>query len=197
MKKLSEITSIRAGYPFRGKIKEVPGGRARVIQMRDADPEEGVRWSGLVATDLPGKRQPDWLRPGDLLFVARGYRHFAVHLAEVPGPTVLAPHFFHLTVRENAEVLPGFLAWQMNQEPAQQYLRKSAEGTQVLNIRRQVLEDLPIVVPSRQKQETISRLNAAWQREQRVLKALADNRKRLLNTLARQVLGVDRTGVKT
>ena len=189
MKKLKEIADIRAGYPFRGKITEVEGGEARVIQMRDADPEDGIRWSGLIATDLPGKRQPDWLKPGDLLFVARGYRHFALHLDKVPGPTVLSPHFFLLTVRENAEVLSGFLAWQMNQEPAQHYFRKSAEGTQVLNIRRQVLEDLPIVVPSRQKQEIISRLNTAWRREQRVLKALADNRKRLLSALARQVLG--------
>ncbi len=189
MKKLKEVADIRAGYPFRGKIKEIEDGEARVIQMRDADPEDGVRWSGLIATDLPGKKQPDWLKPGDLLFVARGYRHFALYLDEVPGPTVLSPHFFRLTVRENAEVLPGFLAWQMNQEPAQHYFRKSAEGTQVLNIRRQVLEDLPIVVPSRQKQETISRLNTTWRREQRVLKALADNRKRLLSALARQVLG--------
>ena len=191
MKKLKEVADIRAGYPFRGKIKEIEDGEARVIQMRDADPEDGVRWSGLIATDLPGKKQPDWLKPGDLLFVARGYRHFALHLDEVPSPTVLSPHFFRLTVHEDAEVLPGFLAWQMNQEPAQHYFRKSAEGTQVLNIRRQVLEDLPIVVPSRQKQETISRLNTTWRREQRVLKALADNRKRLLSALARQVLDAD------
>ena len=189
MKKLKEVADIRAGYPFRGKIKEIEDGEARVIQMRDADPEDGVRWSGLIATDLPGKKQPDWLKPGDLLFVARGYRHFALHLDEIPSPTVLSPHFFRLTVHEDAEVLPGFLAWQMNQEPAQHYFRKSAEGTQVLNIRRQVLEDLPIVVPSRQKQGIISRLNTTWRREQLVLKALADNRKRLLSALARQVLG--------
>ena len=191
MKKLKEVADIRAGYPFRGKIKEIEDGEARVIQMRDADPEDGVRWSGLIATDLPGKKQPDWLKPGDLLFVARGYRHFALHLDEVPGPTVLSPHFFRLTLREDAGVLPGFLAWQMNQEPAQHYFRKSAEGTQVLNIRRQVLEDLPIVVPSRQKQGIISRLNTTWRREQLVLKALADNRKRLLSALARQVLDAD------
>ena len=61
----------------------------------------------------------------------------------------------------------------------------------MLNIRRQVLEDLPIVVPSRQKQEIISRLNTTWRREQLVLKALADNRKRLLSALARQVLDAD------
>lgn len=191
MKKLKEVADIRAGYPFRGKIKEIEDGEARVIQMRDADPEDGVRWSGLIATDLPGKKQPDWLKPGDLLFVARGYRHFALHLDEIPSPTVLSPHFFRLTVHEDAEVLPGFLAWQMNQEPAQHYFRKSAEGTQVLNIRRQVLEDLPIVVPSRQKQGIISRLNTTWRREQLVLKALADNRKRLLSALARQVLDAD------
>ena len=188
MKKLRDIATIRAGYSFRGKIKEVQDGQVRVIQMKDVGPEGGVQWSDLITTQLPGKRQTDWLKPGDLLFVARGYRHFALHLDEIPCPTVLSPHFFHLTVNQNAEVLASFLAWQINQEPAQQYLRKSAEGTQVLNIRRKVLEDMPIVVPSLQKQETISQLNTAWLREQQVLKALADNRKHMMSGLARQVL---------
>ena len=188
MKTLRDIATIRAGYSFRGKISEHFAGEARVIQMKDVDPDAGVRWSTLVATDLPGKRQPDWLKPGDLLFVARGSHNFALYLEELPSPTVLSPHFFHLTVKENTGVLPCFLAWQINQEPAQQYLRKSAEGTQILNIRRKVLEDMPIVLPSLHKQETISQLDRMWQREKQVLQALSDNLTRMMDGLAQQVL---------
>ena len=188
MKTLRDIATIRAGYSFRGKISEHFAGEARVIQMKDVDPDAGVRWSTLVATDLPGKRQPDWLKPGDLLFVARGSHNFALYLEELPSPTVLSPHFFHLTVKENTGVLPRFLAWQINQEPAQQYLRKSAEGTQILNIRRKVLEDMPIVLPSLHKQETISQLDRMWQREKQVLQALSDNLTHIMDGLAQQVL---------
>lgn len=156
--------------------------------MKDVDPDEGVRWPGLTSTDLPGKKQPDWFKPGDLLFVARGSHSFALHLEEIPSPTVLSPHFFHLTVNENAGILPSFLAWQINQKPAQQYLRKSAEGTQILNIRRKVLEDMPIVVPSLHKQETISQLHGIWQREKQVLQALSDNLTHIMDGLAQQVL---------
>lgn len=187
-KTLGDITNIRAGYPFRGKISENLAGEARVIQMKDVDLDEGVLWTELITTDLPGKRQPDWLKPGDLLFVARGSHNFVLHLEEVPSSTVLSPHFFHLTVNQNAGILPSFLAWQINQEAAQQYLRKSAEGTQILNIRRKVLEDMPIVVPSLHKQETISQLNRTWQREKQVLQALSDNLTHMMDGLAQQVL---------
>ena len=188
MKTLGDIANIRAGYPFRGKISENLDGEARVIQMKDVDPDAEIRWPELTITDLPGKKQPDWLKPGDLLFVARGSHSFALHLGAVPFPTVLSPHFFHLTDNKSAGVLPSFLAWQINQEPAQQYLRKSAEGAQILNIRRKVLEDMPIVVPSLHKQETIRQLHRTWQREKQVLQALSDNLTHMMDGLAQQVL---------
>jgi hypothetical protein len=188
MKLLKQIATIRAGHPFRGKIEEDLDGNARVIQMKDVDAERGVNWDGLLVTDLPGKKQPDWLKSGDLLFAARGNRNFAVQLDEIPFNTVLSPHFFHLTVKREANVLPGFLAWQINQEPIQQYLQKSSHGSMVQAIGRQELENMQLAIPPLEKQHAIVALNKTWQHQLRVMAALTDNMQRTMTGITRQLL---------
>lgn len=163
-------------------------GSARVIQMKDVDAEYGINWGGLVVTELPGKKQPDWLKDGDVLFVARGNRNFALLLEDVPFNTVLSPHFYHLTVKRDTGVLPGFLAWQINQAPIQQYLQKSSHGSMVQAIGRQELEHMPLSIPPLEKQHAIVALNQAWQQQLRVMAALTDNMQRTMTGIARQLL---------
>lgn len=188
MKRLKEITTIRAGHPFRGKVEAVSAGNVRVIQMKDVDVGQGIDWTGLVVTDLPGKKQPDWLKHGDLLFVARGNSNFALLLDEVPFDTVLSPHFFHLTIKRGANILPGFLAWQINQEPIQHYLQKSSHGSMVQAIGRQVLDNMPVAIPPLEKQQAILSLNHAWQQQLRVMAALTDNMQRTMTGIAKHML---------
>lgn len=188
MKFLKQIAQIRVGHPFRGRIEEVPNGPARVIQMKDVDAERGVNWAGLAATELGGRKQPDWLKNGDLLFAARGNRYFAILMEDVPFDTVLSPHFFHLTVKREAKVLPGFLVWQINQEPIQQYLQKSSHGSMVQAIGRQVLEDMPLAIPPIEKQQIVMALNNTWQQQRQVMEALTENMQRTMAGIARQML---------
>jgi restriction endonuclease S subunit len=188
MKLLKHIATIRAGHAFRGKIEEIPTGNTRVIQMKDVDAERGIDWNGLVVTDLPGRKQPDWLKNGELLFAARGNRNCALLLEDVPFDTVLSPHFFHLTVKCEAKVLPGFLTWQINQEPIQQYLQKSSHGSMVQAIGRQVLEEMPLAIPPLEKQHAVMALNDVWHQERRVLAALTDNMQRTMTGIVRQML---------
>ncbi|WP_029151838.1 restriction endonuclease subunit S [Methylovulum miyakonense] len=188
MKLLKQIATIRAGYAFRGKIEEDQNGNVHVIQMKDVDVGKGIDWTGLVVTDLPGKKQPDWLKNGDLLFVARGNRNFALLFDEVPFDTVLSPHFFHLTVKRGVNILPGFLAWQINQEPIQHYLQKSSHGSMVQAIGRQVLDNMPVAIPSLEKQQAILSVNHAWQQQLRVMAALTDNMQRTMTGIAKQIL---------
>lgn len=188
MKFLKQIAQIRAGHAFRGRIEDIPGAAVRVIQMKDVDTERGINWTGLVATGLAGRKQPDWLKTGDLLFAARGNRYFAILLEDVPFDTVLSPHFFHLTVKREAKVLPGFLAWQINQEPIQHYLQKSSHGSMIQAIGRQVLDNMPIAIPPLQQQEAVIALNNTWRQELRVMAALTENMQRTMTGIARQIL---------
>ena len=125
---VAEAVSLQAGYPFRGAIEEAPGGDALVVQMKDVDPEAGINWRGAIRTSLGGRKHPNWLCAGDVLFVAKGARFYAVCVDEPPGRAVCAPAFFHLRLKEPASVDPAFLAWQINQPPFQRQLQQARKA---------------------------------------------------------------------
>jgi len=185
--KLSDFVELRAGHPFRGSVPASVVGNAYALQMRDLSPEAGVAWRGLVRTELDTRKSPDWLQRGDVVFVARGMRNYALCMDEVPLPTVCSQYFFLLRVRSAPllpTLLPEFLAWQINRAPAQRYLASNAEGSDQLSIRRGVLEDLPLVVPSIERQQRIVALGAAARRERQLHEQLILNGEKQLDALA-------------
>ena len=184
---LGDVAEARPGYPFRGAIESVPVGEVAVVQIKNADPEQGVDWEALVNTTPTGRKSPDWLRGGDVLFIARGNRNVAVHLDQVPVPAVCAPQFYLLRVKGNL-VLPAYLAWYLNEGPAQRYFEQSAEGSVVTSIRRQVLESLPLPIPNLERQQLIVDMVAAARREKQLTEQLIRNREQQLMLLARDLI---------
>jgi len=120
---LFEVAAISAGYPLRGAADELDGGDVAIIQMRNVDAENGVNWTQVQRIALPSKRSPTFLEAGDIIFTTRGTRNFALALDDIEGPAVCSPHFFVIRVLDANLIEPAFLAWQINQRPAQQYFR--------------------------------------------------------------------------
>ena len=181
--KLGDLVHIRAGHPFRGAVEAFPEGAVAVVQMKDILPGGGVDWSSAVRTELLGRKEPDWLSGGDLLFVSRGSRYFAVCVDSPPAPAVCGPHLFHLTVKTR-ELLPEFLAWVVGQGPVQRQLQQAASGSLQLSVTRQALEALEIPLPPLATQRVVTDLAAAAARERAVLTALIQNRELQLEALA-------------
>ena len=186
---LGAIAEVWQGYPFRGAIPEAPTGSVRVIQMKDLT-RTGLRsCDALIATEVEGRKEPDWLRDQDLLFVARGTSNYAVLVADPPPRTVCSPHLYVLRVKQPERLLPGFLAWQLNQQPSQRYLRQSAEGSHQLSIRRSVLEQVEIRVPPLEQQRAVIELERTANAERGALQALIHNREAELSAIAEHLLG--------
>lgn len=185
---LSDLADLQAGYPFRGSVPVVADGNAFAVQMRDVNADEGVMWDGLARTQVQSRRSGQWLQPGDILFVARGARTYAVCIADVPVPAVCSQVFFHLRVKNSAQVLPAFLAWQINRSPAQRYLASNAEGTDQLSIRRAVLENLPIGLPDLRRQQLIVQVADNAREQKRRLEALIHNHQKELDAIAAALL---------
>lgn len=183
---LKNLAQIDACHPFRGRIPEASDGDARVVQMKDVDPEIGISWKNTIQTRLEGRKQPNWLKDEDVLFVARGSRNIAIYLTQVPEQMVCSPHFYHIHVKPDVDLLPEFLAWQLNQEPAQTYFARSAEGTLQRNIRRPILEFTEISLPSLEKQKTIIALNKVMKKEKETLIRLVENSQMMMNAIARK-----------
>ena len=181
---LGALAVVKSGYPFRASIEEAADADALAVQMKDVDPEHGVSWSGVTRTSLAGRKQPDWLKAGDVLFVSKGARFYAVCIDEPPTQAVCSPHFFHLQVAPQTPLLPAFLAWQINQPPFQRQLQQAAEGSSQLSIRRPVLESLLLSVPSLADQQRIVALTDLARRERHALHQLIHNREQQLQALA-------------
>lgn len=183
-RQLGALAEFRVGFPFRGAIEPLAGGSVLVVQMKDVSATGAMDWGAVVRTELTGRKEPDWLVSGDVLFVARGNHYYAAALGAVPNRFVCGPHLYHLRLKRGSAVLPEFLVWQINQPPIQRLLRQAAEGSNQLSIRRAELEALPISIPSLAVQERIVRLAEAAARERTLLDKLILNRERQLNALA-------------
>lgn len=186
-KKLCDIAEIRPGHPFRGSISPADEDGTPVIQVRDIDSYGHINANKLVKTELTGKKQPDFIKQGDILFVAKGAKHFATCIQNKLSNTVSSPHFFIIRVlpEYKDEVLPEFISWQINQIPAQRYFQATAEGSLYVSIRRQVLEDTQLKLPSLEKQKLLVRLHSTAMNEQKALEDLIENRKKQLEAIAR------------
>ena len=184
---LHEVARISAGFPFRGAVDALEPGSVSVIQMRNVE-GDAVDWCSLTQVSLPSKRSPDLLTSGDVIFTTRGRRNFALALSEIPGPAVCSPHFFILRSNKPELLLPEFLAWQINQRPAQEHLQQAATGSHILNITKAAIGSLRIVIPAMNVQRDVVALADAAQRELHLLNALMDNRQRLLEAAAAKIL---------
>jgi len=185
---LSEIATVKSGYPFRGKIAENKQAKTYAVQIKDINELNEIEWANVMSTQLIGRKQPDWLKKGDILFAARGLRNVAVCIGDVTLNAVCAQHFFHIKLKQNARVLPAFLVWQLNQFPAQKYLSQSAEGSAQLSIRRGVVEAIPITIPSLKQQQTLVNIYNHAQQEKKLLTALINNRSQQMQSIAQKLL---------
>lgn len=195
VKKLSDLVELHRGYPFRGKIEENEHGDVHVVQLRDAHPSGYIVPDEMIKTTLLGRKKPDWLQAGDVLFAAKGANFFAVLVEDLPEDTVCAPQFYLLKIKDEFKnkVLPAFIGWQLNQAPAQHHFEKTAEGSMYLSIRKEVLESTPITLLSIEEQYEIASLYQASLKEERVLQQMIDNRQQQLKALAFKFLDQETT----
>lgn len=159
-----------------------------VVQMKDISSEYGVDWSACVRSEATSKKAPDCLKTGDILVAARGNSNYAalVDTRDASLPAVAAPHFYVVRLQSNA-LTPDFLAWQLNQAPCQRYFELHAEGTLTKSIRRQVLEETPIGLPSLAKQQAIMGIARTLREEHRLMQQLINNGEQLMNCIARDL----------
>jgi restriction endonuclease S subunit len=185
--KLGEVALISAGHPIRGSLEALPLGSVRIVQMRDIDSEHTVDWSSVAQVVLPTKKEPDWLCEGDILLSTRGYNNLAALIQGVPKQAVCAPSFFLIRV-QRSEIIPAFLCWQLNQRPAQTFFHRGATGSHILNLRKSVVENLPVALPPLAEQQSIVNFFTQAQQEQKLLKRLLKNREDQLEAIARDLM---------
>ena len=187
LRPLGDLAAIAAGYPLRGGIEALPHGDVAMIQMGDVSSVKGIVWNKVRRVGLPRVRDSLFLQIGDVIFTTRGLRNFALALDNIPCEAVCSPHLFVMRVKYPDVIMPAFLAWQINQKPIQDYFQREATGSYILNIRREVMETVPIAVPPLHQQQAIIALAKLAVAECAALQSLITNRANELDAIARDL----------
>jgi len=181
--RIDQFAEVKTGYPLREGAVMSATGDARLVQMRNVSPDQGIDWPALISIDTKGRKEPDWLQQNDILFVGRGSRFFAV-LANNPEPnTLAAPHFHVIRLNSGAAVLPEFLVWSLNSKEAQKFYAANQEGSALPYISRRTLSSFNIPVPDMETQKTIVTTVDCWKRQRRLMEELISSKETLVEAI--------------
>lgn len=185
--KLKNFVQINSGHVTREAIEPREDGTHRLIQGKDVD---GYRYTysvGDLVRFTPNLRKSDiLLEPGDILFMARGVRNYAVLLEEIPDNLLAAASFFIIRVVGDGAI-PAYVCWYLNQDRVRHYFAQSCgQGVLMPLVRRGVLEDLPVPLPDLETQASIAELDRLTRRERDLLERLAGKREQLVSALCLQ-----------
>lgn len=185
---IGDNANIRAGCAYRGAESKLPAGDVPFVGYRNVDIETGIDWAKVSRVSLNLKRDPQWLEDGDILFASRGMNTYAYPVIAPPPKATCSPQFFVVTPKNLNALSAEFLAWQINQAPAQSYLSRFADASTIRNIRRDVLAKMPIGIPPMERQHLIADYAKAARRAQQIHRALIDNTTQELSALASELM---------
>jgi len=172
MQQLSQVCTIQSGYTVRGRLDPAEHGNVLTLQLRDIAPNGSVASGNLTRMQLNPVPDKYLLRRGDVLFRSRGERTTAA-VIDVSFEDQALAVLPLMILRPNTKLLSGpYLAWVINQEPAQRHFEEEAQGTSLRMVSRATLEKLQIAVPDLETQQRILQIDALAERERELAQQL-------------------------
>lgn len=187
---LAQIADIRQGLTLRGPdaARSVPEGTHALIRIGDISPDAVLDTDADFARIKPD-RVPDelLLRPGDVLFPARGTRVTPVVFGGTPAPAVVGPQFFILRPKPG-KLLPEFLAWWLMLPASRAWFDAHRRGTYVQLIARPTLAEMDVPLPPLETQRHAAAVLDLQRRERQLATRLLDLQRAELETRLTQQL---------
>lgn len=181
-KKITEIADIQLGYQFRKKVEPTDDGTHWVIQIRNFDNHILSR-DNLSRVHIDKSVEQYLIRKGDVLFLSRGHNNWAAPIVENLSVTVAVSHFFVIRPKQD-NISSEYLAWYINQTPAQEYLYNNARrGTHMPLIPLAAFKGLVIEIPDIMTQEKIVELSKLMEKEKKLLTELQVKKSLLINAV--------------
>lgn len=193
----SVVESIDTGFQFRGRVEPDAKGNVAVLQVKDLKDGDRARARAradeLVNVRIEKDIGPYRVRPGDVLFLSRGHRLFAVAMVEVFGD-IIVPNYFYI-LRPKPTVVPSYLAWFINSAKAQAQLKLVHKGTHMPIVAKSDFSQLQIDLPPLDVQQAVVTVDDLARQEHRLLSELLDTRRKLIDHIcARAANGRARKG---
>jgi hypothetical protein len=178
---LSDVCTILTGFTARGRLEPAEQDGILALQLRDISPGGSIALDSLMRIHLDDVPERYLVRTGDVVFRSRGERNTAAVVDESISEPALA--VLPLMIRRpNPQLLSGaYLAWAINQEPAQRKFEEEAQGTSLRMVSRTTLEKLTIAVPDFETQQRILQIDALAERERKLAQQLTSKHYELIH----------------
>jgi len=158
--KIKDITNIQTG------LFAKPSGKGDVVYLQSKHFDEKGQLRSLLHSDLKSDNiiTKHMLQTGDVLFAAKGTRNFAAVYENHNKSAVASTSFFVIRIADKT-LLSEYLVWFLNHPSTQSVLKSNARGTAIPSIRKSVLDELEISLPSLEKQKLIVKLSKLANKE--------------------------------
>lgn len=175
VKKISDIATVRSGYPFRTKVEAAPDGDTHVLQLKDVTARAPADVAGAIRA-LVKAPSAHHLAAGDVVLKGRGTTHCAL-VESIPTDLPLVAAAPILVLRPKPGMVePAFLRWILNHPTSQTRLATSAVGTYIPTLTKALIEDFEIELPSLETQRLIAEVATLASRERELLEAITQTR---------------------
>ena len=185
---LGNIAHISSGHLFRSKPDYVESGGYPVIQMKDISPGEPIDWGKLVRARVADVKRGSLVRKGDVLLKSKGASHLATTADDPLEDTVVSSQIIIIRVSDE-NVLPEYVGWYLNQEPAQRFMGTHSVGTNIRHLNMKHLRKLPIMVPEMRIQQLIANVRQLRCREKDIVERIQNLRSKLINATMLKKIG--------
>ena len=185
---LEDCAEVLPGFSIQGRIAHDPEGTHQLLLTRHL--RAGVPYEYSAKDELrisPGREATLYeLRVDDVLFMSRGTLNRAWVLESIPDRT-LAPVSFYV-IRPRKDVDGAYLAWYLNQPPAQAAIDAIRTGAGTPLVQRSAFQELEVTLPPLTVQRDVAALGALLARERELRKSLTDATERLHAAIGRTTI---------
>jgi restriction endonuclease S subunit len=155
--KIKNIAEISSGYNFSKKVENDNFGNCRYIQLRDVDDSCTLDIDNLMKVNIKNIKQDSYIRKNDILFKSKSNNNIACVISEDFDKLVASAHYFIIRAKRDI-VLPEYLAWYINQKPAQRYFELHSAGSTVSVVTKKILSALNVTILPIEKQKLVVEL---------------------------------------
>lgn len=172
---LKELADVLSG------VYERPGPVGEVAYLQTKDCADTVVVKRASRVQLTPRVQKNLLRPGDVLFAAKGVNYLSVVFGG-PDRAVASTSFFVIRLRSQA-VTPRFLCWFLRHPSVMAYFKAHQAGSATPLIHKSAVENLVVPVPPLEQQQTIVELARLSRRARELQMQIIEKREILMQQL--------------
>ena len=188
--RLGDVATVRCGLVLSRKQSRTPtSAKYRLLNLRAINADGCVEMALVDEYYAVEELSPDYLSQVGDVIVRLTAPYTAIQIDDETAGMVVSSNF--VIIRSNPRMLlPGYLVWLLNTRKSKRIIFENTSSNMLGAINPRYFACMEVVLPSIDRQFAIADLNALALKEGRLLRQLADEKKRyceaVLNSVAAQ-----------